>query len=267
MKLGQNIIAGKSHRLGFTLIELLVVIAIIAILAAMLLPALSLAKQKAYTITCLNNTKQLQLAWSMYPGDNHDLVPLNIPGSAVGSAGWVQGNLNYSGANTDNTNLSLLQQGTLGPYMSQAVRSYHCPADLSFAPGQPPRVRSYSMNAFIGYIPYPTSTFYHNYLRMNDFRSTSTTYTFLDEHPDSLNDGWFLPVWNPPDATSWQDLVGSYHNKSDCFAFADGHSEIHKWQDASTIKPITGAYRVYTSFTIPGPVDDLLWVIAHMSPP
>jgi len=252
MRSRQNITAGKRHQLGFTLIELLVV---------------SLAKQKAYTINCLNNTKQLALAWSMYPGDNQDVLPLNIPGSAVTSGSWVLGNLNYSGTDTDNTNLSLLQQGTLGPYMSQSVKSYHCPADLSFAPGQPPRVRSYSMNAFVGYSPYPTSSFYQSFLHLHDFHSTSTTFTFLDEHPDSINDGWFLPVWDPPNVTAWQDLVAAYHNKSDCFAFADGHSEIHKWQDASTLVPIIKAYRTDTSFNVPAPVRDLTWVIAHLSPP
>lgn len=127
--------------LGFTLIELIVVIAIIAILAALLLPALARSKQKAYTIVCLNNTKQLAVAWAMYPGENQDFLPLNPPASANGS--WVRGFEDMSGANSDNTDAMLLAQGTISPYASKSLNIYHCPADFSTAPGQALRLRTY----------------------------------------------------------------------------------------------------------------------------
>jgi len=248
---------------GFTLIELLVVIAIIAILAALLLPVLSRAKQRAYTITCMNDAKQLNLAWILYAGDNGEAVPPNPPRSPAGS--WVCGFEDMSGGNSDNTNSALMLQGVIGKYAKNA-NIYHCPSDNSNVPGLGLRVRSFSMNAFVGSQPF-TPDSYKVFLHMTDFNRPADTFTLLDEHPDSINDGWFLPVLSPADTGDWQDLPGSFHNGAGNFAFADGHSETHKWQDASTMKPVTGEYREGLPFAPPEPANDLAWVIQHMSPP
>jgi prepilin-type processing-associated H-X9-DG protein len=160
-----------------------------------------------------------------------------------------------------------MMQGTLGAYTKNPA-IYRCPDDNSVVPGEGLRVRSFSLNAFVGDYPvgYDLPTAYKCFARMSDFRFPADTYTFLDEHPNSMNDGWFLPVLNNSDTTEWQDLPGSFHNRGCNFAFADGHSERHRWQDASTAQPVTDQYRVYNTVITP-PADDLAWVIQHMSPP
>jgi prepilin-type N-terminal cleavage/methylation domain-containing protein/prepilin-type processing-associated H-X9-DG protein len=248
---------------GFTLIELLVVIAIIAILAALLLPVLSSTKQRAYTFTCLNDAKQLNTAWILYATDNSEALPPNPPWSPKGS--WVCGFEDMSSGNTDNTNSALMLQGVIGRY-AMNLNIYHCPADNSSIPGLGPRVRSFSMNAFIGSEPFESDS-YRVYLRMTDFKLPADTFTILDEHPDSINDGWFLPVLSPTDTDDWQDLPASYHDRACNIAFADGHSETHLWEDQSTLKPITKLYRDGLPIAPPLPANDLVWVIQHMSPP
>ena len=238
---------------AFTLIELLVVIAIIAILAAMLLPALANAKARACGTHCLNNLKQLQLAWIMYPSDNNEKVPWNGGGSPFTATpqAWVTGWLDWgfgtpSGANT---NQQYIVDGTMGPYMAKSLNSYKCCGDVipSLAG---PRVRSVSMNGFVGdynqtmWTVYGLTT-YRLFTKSTSFAKPgpSMTWVLMDEHPDSINDGLF-GMNMPPAASwpggnnSWDDVPASYHNGAGGLSFVDGHAELHKWRDSQTKPPI-----------------------------
>ncbi len=233
---------------GFTLIELLVVIAIIAILAALLLPALAKAKTKAEGISCLNNLKQQALAFNLYNTDNARLVP-NEGGLTTNLNRWCTGWLNWgAGVPTGaNTNVDFLKQGALGIYNAKSVGVYKCPADkIPSLIG--PRVRSISMNGFVGGTVekdvYGYTT-YRMYLKESDFvrPGPAMTWVFVDEHPDSINDeliGMHMPAASAwPSATTWDDVPASYHNGACGFSFADGHGEIKKWLDAETKAGIT----------------------------
>jgi prepilin-type N-terminal cleavage/methylation domain-containing protein/prepilin-type processing-associated H-X9-DG protein len=224
---------------GFTLIELLVVIAIIAILAAMLLPALSKAKSKAHGISCMSNTRQLTLGWILFATDNNDRLMKDKP---------VGGGMDWT-SNPDNTNATLLvdpEQSQMANY----VKSYlvwKCPADVYIHPNNPGRrVRSIAVNAAVLGInltlPSPGSHFpqgrnYFTASTMSHLNSPgpANIWVTVDEHPDSINDAVFhpLPGIRPGDE-AWRDLPSSYHNGACGFSFADGHSEIKKWLEPST---------------------------------
>jgi prepilin-type N-terminal cleavage/methylation domain-containing protein/prepilin-type processing-associated H-X9-DG protein len=211
---------------GFTLIELLVVIAIIAILAGLLLPVLAQAKNKGRQITCLNNLRQLQIAWNLYILDNNDIMPENKSvGSGtlgvVGSPGsWVNGNAKSSAALTN------LQNGTLYPYTPN-VGVYHCPSDQATVVNtQVPRTRSYSMSAFLnGNITADVPTVITKYLQIQP--GTSLVFVFLDENEGSIDDGYFFTYRNP--GSSWVNLPSDRHNRACNLSFADGHCELWKW--------------------------------------
>lgn len=227
--------ASRGPNCGFTLIELLVVIAIIAILAAMLLPALSRAKQKALGISCLSNSKQLMVAWLMYTDDNEGKLVLNKGVSAMQNRedSWVNGVMSYNGY--DATNSGLMVQGLIGPYTSKNRGIFHCPADQSIAtPGGIPglRVRSMSMCARLGDV---TST--KNFLKLSNLidPSPAMKWVTMDEHPDSLNDGSMLVQKD-----AWIDYPASYHGGAGGLSFADGHAEIYRWRQVPPRLPVTG---------------------------
>lgn len=255
---------------GFTLIELLVVIAIIAILAALLLPALSRAKVKAQAIQCLSCHRQLGLAWIMYAGDNKDYCCLNAEGS-VGATfpNWALGWEDFTANNTQNTNVDMLKQGLLWPY-SQGLGIYKCPADnYSCVEGgaRLPRLRSNSMNAFVtgGANNADTAVYknsYRYYIKLSDIKDPAPVnlWVVTDEHPDSINDGWL--VVDPTTTTSWgRDLPGSYHNRANSLTFADGHSELHKWLEATTSAPVTQI--MHGGYPGTSPDRDIQWMISH----
>ena len=224
-----------QYRFAFTLIELLVVIAIIAILAGLLMPALSRAKTKAQSLSCMNNGRQILLAWLMY-ADDHDENFAN-------AFDWVAGWLNYTSNNPDNTNISYLLNGELGPYLKTPA-VHKCPADRShgvFAGVRMPRVRSISMSQMFrtwgdGWSPSPPWRIYKKSGEMID-PAPSGLWVIVDESPDSVNDGAFAMTLGVPgrSPSNWQDGPATYHGGGCGFSFGDGHSEIKKWKDSRTL--------------------------------
>ena len=275
---------------GFTLIELLVVIAIIAILAAMLLPALSRAKVRAQAAYDMNNKKQLSLAWYMYACDNNDSLVLNadmgmpipagLPGA--GTYPWVGGGFMDWTAGAQNFDVRYLtdDRGSLmGAYTARNPQVYWCPADRYLSatqramnPAPEHRVRSVAMNAALGY-GRKWAAMAHNGFGWGGFYwadklsevstpGPSESWLFLDEHPDSIDDGI---LYVNPGATngtgSFTELPGSLHGGACGVSFVDGHAEIHKWVDSTTLQPV--AYKTYLQNITVSNNKDLAWLANH----
>jgi prepilin-type N-terminal cleavage/methylation domain-containing protein/prepilin-type processing-associated H-X9-DG protein len=231
-------------RRGFTLIELLVVIAIIAILAAMLLPALSKAKARTQAVYCMNDLRQVMLCWQMYLHDSGDrIVPAFHGGDARGGAfdpaigpSWCSGWLDWT-TSSDNTNTDFLineKYARLAPYLGKSKSIFKCPADVYLSGAQrnlrwTQRSRSISGNIGLGAgnaEEGPWSAIYKHYRKSTEVQRPVDTWAFIDEHPDSINDPGFF---NPQNATTITDTPATYHNNACGLSFVDGHAEIHKW--------------------------------------
>jgi prepilin-type N-terminal cleavage/methylation domain-containing protein/prepilin-type processing-associated H-X9-DG protein len=273
---------------AFTLVELLVVIAIIAIIASLILPALARAKARAQGSSCLNNTRQLGLAWLIYADEHNGLLAYNLGNARTAAVAtplltqspsmadnWVNNVLSWE-LTPDNTNAAAVVETGLGPYTSKSAALYRCPSDnvisdLQRAAGWQSRVRSYSMNAMVGDAGGFSKTGvnlnnpgYVQFFRMFSIPRPADIFVFLDEHPDSIDDGYFL---NRDMATpTWNDLPASYHDGAASFSFADGHSEHHHWQNGSTKQP-PRAYAINAPLPMPisDGLQDYTWVLTRMS--
>ncbi|MCB1126706.1 MAG: hypothetical protein KDM81_09440, partial [Verrucomicrobiae bacterium] len=250
------------------------------------LPALSKAKAKAHGILCMSNTKQLMLAWAMYVGDSNERLPFAYaqegnPNHPNYKYAWVHGIVDYNAGNSQNWDVTnTLAAGCIWPYTGNAMDIYKCPADRSavkptsgaLAGKRVDRVRSLSMNSWCGMNEGVHTWFggpeFRAYLKSSDFTDPgpSMTWVLLDEHPDSINDGFFcidMKGYPNPGATALPDVPSSTHNGATGLSFADGHSEIKKWNDPRTAPPVVYGNNPNMGTAVQPNNLDVVWLWEH----
>jgi len=273
---------------GFTLIELLVVIAIIAILAALLLPALSRAKLKAQGVQCMNNHRQLAFAWRLYTEDNGDKLPYasSWPVGTWMQETWCNGRMDFTAGNRSNWDPTVdIHPSPLWPYCGKSLGIYHCPADRAYVVVggvRKTRLRSMAMNAYVGgFAGTPINTGNMKaYTLYTTFSALSRPgpdriFVFIDEREDAINWGNYLQDmsgYSPsnPRMYRWLDLPAAYHGNAGGLSFADGHSEIKKWRDGRTSSPINPREKPIFDGSTPIPQErnmDIGWMQDHATRP
>ena len=265
-----------KNRRGFTLIELLVVIAIIAILAGMLLPALSKAKSKTKGITCMNNGRQMTLAWRLYADDNNELLVKSLdnaltPENSQRSLLVPGSNLDWSNKRDNWDPLLTVAKSPLQKYDGNSYQIWKCPSDIGLVKNGNqlvPRVRSQSMSQVFDFGSWLPAPKYKVYSRLANIVNPTATWVMIDEHPDSINDAACavqMPTVNASGAVTAAQIIdfpASYHNGGAGLNFADGHAEIHQWKGGKIKAKVSygkGTPLALNVSAAPDSVQDVYW--------
>jgi prepilin-type processing-associated H-X9-DG protein len=283
--LRKNMSISLTRCSGFTIVELVVLLAIVGLVGVTLARGVASSQPSGQAIGCLNNLRQLTLAWRAYSIDNADKVPNNfgVPGTedTIASrkfATWANNIMTWGAgssiADSSVTNREYAASGPLGQYVAKEIQLYKCPADryLSLQQirrGWPRRLRSASMNSVFGRFSSSADSTasglngsfleYLQYLKLATVPKPAKTWVFLDEQPDSVNDGYFV---NNPSGSTWQDLPSALHNGAGGFSFADGHSEMKRWLSRTSMYPVKFRYPETKVFDPLGKAD-FAWYLEH----